>query len=343
MIAIGIIGCGAWGPNHIRVFSGLPSSRVVAAADVDEERLRRVHDLYPGLRCERDYARLLSDRDVEAVVVATPTSTHYTVVRDALEAGKHVLSEKPLAETSAQAEELVASARERGLALMVGHVFLFNAGIAKLKEILDAGSLGDPLYLSAIRTNLGPIRRDVNASYDLAAHDVSIFNWLLGAEPEIVSATGASFLQPEIEDVVAISLKYPAGVLATIQASWLNPKKVRQITVVGKSAMMLWDDLELSNPVALYDKRAEATQEYSDYGEFLRIAMSDGDVRLPKIELEEPLRAQGRVFLENVQSPWNRHRADGEAAIAVVRALEAIQRSLKADGAPVRLEVTTRA
>ena len=337
MTGIAVIGCGAWGPNHIRVFGSLPGSRVVAAVDSDTERLERVRALFPGVRTEREAGAVLADAAVDAVVVATPTATHYPLVRAALEAGKHVLAEKPLTRTTAEGEEVVALARTTGLTLMVGHVFLFNAGVVKLREALEAGEVGDPLVLSAVRTNLGPIRSDVNAAHDLATHDVSIFNWLLGGQPVRVSATGASFLQPDVEDVVAISLSSPGGTLATIHASWLNPKKVRQITVVGTRGMMFWDDLELSNPVALYDKRAEATQEVADYGEFLRISMSDGDVRLPKVELEEPLRVQARAFLDAIAGGGD-GRADAVEGLRTVRVLEAVERSLRAGGAPVEVE-----
>lgn len=334
MISLGVIGCGAWGPNHIRVFGSLGDSAVRVAVDADPDRLDRVRELYPSLELAADADIVFGDPEIDAVVVATPTSTHYDLVRRALGAGKHVLAEKPLAQRSADAEELVELARERDLVLMVGHVFLFNAGIVKLREALEAGEVGRPLFLHAVRTNLGPIRSDVNAAYDLATHDISIFNWLLDAEPAVVSASGAAFLRPAVADVVSISLKYPNGVFATIQASWLNPKKVRQITVVGSRGMMTWDDLELSNPVAFFDKRAEAREAVSDYGEFLRIAMSDGDVRLPKIALEEPLRAQARVFVDAIQGGHD-GRANGAEAVKVVRTLEAVQRSLELEGAPV--------
>jgi predicted dehydrogenase len=334
VLSVGVLGCGAWGPNHIRVFGSLGGSAVRIAVDPDPHRLQRVRELHPSIELAADVEAAVGNDEVDAIVVATPTSTHYDLVRRALDAGKHVLAEKPLAETSAQAQELVECARDRGLALAVGHVFLFNAGIVKLHEALEAGDVGEPLFLHAVRTNLGPIRGDVNAAYDLATHDISIFNWLLGAEPEVVSASGAAFLQPDVEDVVSISLKYPKGIFATIQASWLIPKKVRQITIVGTRGMMTWDDLELSNPVAVFDKRAEATEAVSDYGEFLRISMSDGDVRLPKIDLEEPLRAQARAFLEATRGNGD-GRAGGAAAVKVVRTLEAVQRSLGLGGAPV--------
>jgi predicted dehydrogenase len=331
---VAVIGCGAWGPNHIRVFESLRESAVRMAVDADPIRLEWVRGLFPSVAVAPDVEGAFRDPALDAIVIATPTSTHYDLVRRALTAGKHVLAEKPLAETAADAEELVALAQERDLVLMVGHVFLFNAGIVRVREALKAGEIGEPLFLHAVRTNLGPIRSDVNAAYDLATHDISIFNWLLDAEPVSASACGAAFLQPDLEDVVSISLKYPKGVFATIQASWLNPKKVRQITVVGSRGMMVWDDLELSNPVALFDKRAEAREAVSDYGEFLRISMSDGDVRLPKINLEEPLRAQARAFVDGIRGAHD-GRANGAEAVKVVRTLEAVERSLALEGAPV--------
>jgi predicted dehydrogenase len=334
VVRIGVIGCGAWGPNHIRVFESLPESEVTFAVDSDPSRLERVNELYPAIRCSLNAESVLRDPTVDALVVSTPTVTHYELVRRALEAGKHVLAEKPLSETSSQGQELVDLAEARGLALVVGHVFLFNGGIARLRDVLNAGEIGDPRFLHAVRMNLGPIRSDVNAAYDLAAHDISIFNWLLGSEPDLVSASGAAFLQADLQDVVSISLTYRDGVFATIQASWLHPKKVRQITVVGSRAMMTWDDLELSNPIAIYDRRVETTNDVSDYGEFLRLSMSDGDVCLPKVELPEPLRVQAIAFIETIRAGGD-GRAYGIEGLKVVRTLEAVQRSLERGGAPV--------
>ena len=255
--------------------------------------------------------------------------THYRLVRDALLAGKHVLCEKPLCETAKEGEELVELAAACDRILMVGHVFLFNPAIEKLKELIDSGELGILYYLSAFRTNLGPIRSDANAAYDLAAHDISIFNWLLGAEPEQVLATGASFLQPDVEDVVFISLRYPQGVLASIQASWLDPKKVRQITVVGSQRMATWDDLQLTAPIAIFDKGAVAQPESGDFGEFLRLSMWDGDIRLPKVRSDEPVKLQAMSFLDAIEHGAV-SRSGGAFAVGVVRALEAIAASIKA-------------
>ena len=338
MIKLAVIGCGHWGPNHVRNFNALPESRVDTVADPDEGRLEYVRRMYPGLRCERDYQPIVDNPNIDAVVVATPVSTHYEIVRKSILAGKHVLCEKPLCKDSKQGEELVELARANGRLLMVGHVFLFNAGIAKLKELIDAGELGTLRYLSASRTNLGPIRSDVDVAYDLCSHDISIFNWLLGSEPEVVSATGASFVQPGVEDVVFVSMKYPGNVLTSISASWLDPKKVRQITAVGSRQMATWDDLQLTSPIAIYDKGANTAQDYEDYGEFLRLSMWDRDIRLPKVDFVEPLKAQAMEFLQSLQDGHS-DRSDGTFGLRVVRVLEAIAASMQEGGSPVRVKL----
>lgn len=337
MIGIGIIGCGGWGPNHIRNFQSLPGCRVPAVADIDVARLARISEHFPTVSTETDYKSLLRTSEVNAVVVATPTNTHGSVVRQALEAGKHVLCEKPLCLASAEAHELVELAEKRRLILMVGHVFLFNAGVIKLKELLEGGEVGKVRYVSAVRTNLGPVREDVNAAYDLATHDIAIFNWLLAGTPESLCATGGSYLRPGLEDVVFITLKYPQNILASIQVSWLNPRKVRQITLVGSKKMATWDDLELNTPVAIYDCGASTSRTYNDYGEFLRVSMWDAEVRLPKVRVEEPLRTQARYFLDSIRQ-GHAKISNGAFSIGVVRTLESIAMSLERNSTPVRIE-----
>lgn len=336
MIGISVVGCGHWGPNHVRVFNSFADASVKQIVDPDEKRLARVRAQFPEIPCARDCRVTLRDPEIDAMVIATPTSTHYPLVKEALRAGKHVLCEKPLSETAAEADELEDLARKSGRILMVGHTFLFNGGIAKLKSLCGSGEIGRTQYLAASHTNLGPIRSDVNAAYDLASHDISIFNWLLESEPEVVSATGQSFLQRGIEDVVFLSLRYPSEVLASIRASWLDPKKVRQITVVGSKRMVTWDDLEPTSPITIYDKGALAEPEHNDYGEFLRVSMWDGDIVSPKVEQEEPLRVQDRHFLETIAGATP--RSTGRFAAGVVRTLEAVAKSLKLGGAPVAID-----
>ncbi len=322
-LSVGVIGCGHWGPNHVRVFSSLPGSSVVAVADPDVRRLDSMRQSYPALRRFTDYRELLNQASLDAVVVATPTRTHYEIAREALHAGKHVLVEKPLCLTAVEGDDLVRLAREAGVVLMVGQVFLFHNGIVKLKEFLDAGEAGKLYYIGSTRTNLGPIRQDVNAVYDLASHDVSIFNWLLGSRPLVVSAVGQAFLQDGIEDIAFISLRYPNDVLARIHASWLDPKKVREITIVGASKMITWDDLSPLGTVQVFDKSVFREPYYADYGQFQLLAR-EGDITIPRIQLEEPLKRQARHFLSAIEK-GRAELSDGESGVDVVRTIEAIQ------------------
>ena len=336
MIKLAVIGCGHWGPNHIRTFSSLPGSRVDTVVDLDKKRLEYVREMYPGLRYEHDYRRIISDPEIDAVVVATPIVTHYQIVRESILEGKHVLCEKPLCKETKQGEELVELAHANGRSLMVGHVFLFNPGIVKLRELVGAGELGKIHYLSASRANLGKFLTDANVSWDLCSHDISIFNWLLDSEPEVVSATGSSYVRSGIEDVAFVSMRYPKNVLTNIHVSWLDPKKVRQMTVVGNQQMATWDDLQMASPIAIYDRGASAVQDYGDFGEYLHLSMWDGDIRLPKVPFDEPLKLQAVEFLESLRD--GRHsRSDGGFGLGVVRALEAIDVSMQQGGSPTRV------
>lgn len=335
-VNIGVIGCGHWGPNHVRVFSQIRDSRVVACADLDPKRLEAIREQHPQVRGFTDYREMLKLAEVNAVVVAAPTRVHYPVVKAALEADKHVLCEKPLCTVSREAAELVALAEARGLVLMTGHVFLFNSGIVKLKELVSSGAPGRIFYLRALRTNLGPVRRDVNSVFDLATHDIAIFNWLLDARPESVSAVGGQFLQESIEDVAFISLRYPNNVLGHIQVSWLDPKKLREIVVVGDKKMVIWDELAPAGPITIYDKTVVRDENYEDYGQFQLLAR-EGNITIPNVRLEEPLKAQNRFFLKCVAEgrlPMN----DGSFTVDVVRVLEAIEKSLKSSGAPAPVQ-----
>lgn len=334
---IGVIGCGEWGPNHVRNFAALPNAEVVGVADLREQRLDRIKAQSPGVALFRDASEMMAVAKPDAVVVATPTMTHYDVVRQALQAGKHVLSEKPLCLTGAEADALVQMADERNLRLMVGHVFLFNPGILKLKDLITTGQMGRLFYLFARRTNLGPIRSDVNAVLDLASHDISIYNFLLDAVPTEVSAVGKSFLQPGIQDVSVITLQYPGDVVGSIHVSWLDPKKVREITVVGEARMAIWDDLATLGPVMVFDKGVtKKPREYADFGEF-QLLTREGDVSVPKVPREEPLRMQARAFIEALDVP-ERLRSGGRVGAEVVRVLSAINESMARGGAPVKVD-----
>jgi predicted dehydrogenase len=277
--------------------------------------------------------RALGDPKVTAVVVATPTTTHFEICRRALEAGKHVLVEKPIASALGDAEKLTALAKEKGLILMVGHVFLFNAAVQRVKRYLDEDHLGRVYYISMERTNLGPIRLDVDAAWDLAAHDISIVNYWLNAKASAASAVGGSYINPGIADVVFATLKYPHDVLVNLHASWLNPKKARGITVVGDKRMLTFDDMNLQEPIRVYDKGVtdEPVKGVVDTFASFRASVRDGDVTIPRVAMGEPLKEECEHFL-NCLAEKKQPIADGALGTEVVRTLEAIQRSLKNGG-----------
>jgi predicted dehydrogenase len=334
---VAIIGCGHWGPNHIRAFAELPQCRVVAAVDPDSAKLASLEEKFPHLRFENRYAALLADKRIEAAVVATPAGTHYEIVRDVLMAGKHVLCEKPLCQSAATARALVALAEERRLVLMTGHVFLFNAGLNALKDVLINDKLGHVRHLSAIRTNLGPIRNDVNAAYDLAAHDVAIFNWLLDGRPTQVSACGAAYLRPGIQDVVSLSLIYPDKVFATVYASWLSPVKARRICVIGERRMAAWEDGQSDMAVTIYDKGTAVLADNTGGEAAPRVSIWDGEIRKIKKQWLEPLKLQAEHFLWRLRHLDAAGPCDGKFALDVVETLEAVCHSMRAGGAPIPL------
>lgn len=333
MINIGVIGCGHWGPNHIRNFSNLGESAVSICCDKNQERLAVLKKSYPNLKFTSDYMEILKDKDIQAVIVATPTSTHYKVVKECLEYDKDILCEKPLTQNVAEAEELAELVKVKERILLVGHVFLFNTGIQKLREYIQNDTLGKVYYIHSTRTNLGPIRDDANVVWDLASHDVAIFDYLLNSHPLEATAKGAFFLQKEIEDVAFISLTYPNRILANIHVSWLDPRKVREITIVGNKKMAIWNDLVSdTGPIRIYDKGVIWEPYYQDFGEF-KLLVQDGDITIPKINLGEPLKHQARHFINCVETR-TKPISDCQFALNVVRSLDAIQSSMKMGGSP---------
>lgn len=328
-VRIGVIGFGQWGPNHVRNFSLLDGVEVVRVCDSSEARLAAARNFLRGVATTGNAAEITSAPDIDAVVVATPTGSHYALVKAALEAGKDVLCEKPLAQTSAQCRELADLAAKRGRILMVGHVFLYNSGVLHLKTDLDRGELGRVYYMDAVRTNLGPVRKDVGAIYDLASHDISIFNFLLGAQPLEVSATGNSVLQTGIEDVGFLTLYYPGNVVCHAHTSWLNPRKVRQLTIVGDHKMAVWDDMNNLEPIRYYDKGVTA-DHYSSFGEFQMI-LRDGQITIPKVRMSEPLQKQDGEFIASIRSR-RAPIADARLGLAVVLIMEAAMESLQNHG-----------
>jgi len=338
MISVGVIGCGHWGPNHIRIFSQIPNVKVRLCSDLDEARLSSIKGQYPDLCVTKDHREILSDPGIDTVCVATPTATHFHLVKEALEADKHVLCEKPLSLKPQECLELKKIADIRKKTLAVGHIFLFNEGIRQLKKYVVSGELGNVYYAHSARTNLGPFRYDVNALWDLAPHDVAIFNYLFDTVPVSVSARGQKCLKTSLEDLAFATLEYPNNVLINIHVSWLDPRKVRQITIVGDQKMVVWDDLDNLGPVRLYDKHVEKTQVfYQTYGEF-QLLSKEGSITIPKIVAYEPLKTQNQYFVECLTKGQSPDLIDAVKAYDVVRTLEAIQSSIDNGGQPVKVK-----
>lgn len=337
MIKIGVVGCGHWGPNHIRIFSSLSDSKVLMCCDISEERLRSVKALFPSIATTGRPQDIFRNNDIDAVCIAAPTASHFSLTKEALEGGKHVLCEKPLALTPEECRHLQELARKFKKILMVGHVFVFNAGIVRLREYLKSNELGTVHYAHSERTNLGPFRYDVNALWDLAPHDISIFNYLFNNSPVSVSARGQRCLGTSLEDMAFATLEYPNNILVNIHVSWLDPKKVRQITIVGDKKMVSWDDLDNAGPVKLYDKHVERTATfYETYGEF-QLLSKEGSITIPKIDAVEPLKTQNQYFIECLLKGKTPDIADAQKGLEVVRALCAIQESMDKQGAPVTI------
>ncbi len=331
---VGVIGFGQWGPNHVRSFGNIDGCEVRRVCDTTPARLALARKQFRDVDLTGDPTAITLATDIDAVVVATPVHTHVALVKQALEAGKDVLCEKPLAATSAECRALCELAAEKRRVLMVGHVFLYNPCVQHLKIDLDRGELGRIYYMDAVRTNLGPVRRDVGAIHDLASHDISIFNHLLGAAPSTVSATGGFFLQEKVEDIGFLTLTYPKGVVCHIHTSWLNPRKVRQLTIVGDHKMAVWDDMNNLEPIRYYDKGVTA-DHYSSFGEFQMI-LRDGAIMIPKVKLYEPLLRQDQDFIECLRSR-RPPAASCDFGLAVVEVLEAARASLQQNGAVVKV------
>jgi predicted dehydrogenase len=335
-LGIAILGCGYWGINHVRVFSELPESQVVVVCDRRTDRLEEIGRRFPGVALTTGVEDALRLDGVDAAVVCTEATAHYSLARRCLAAGKHVLVEKPMTTTAAEAEELIALAGSKGVTLMVGHTFLYNAGVRRVKAYIEQAEVGRVYYLYARRTNLGPIRRDVNALWDLAPHDVSIFNYLLDSMPEWVSAVGAKVLWNSREDVGFISLGYRDGIIGHVHVSWTDPNKVREVVVVGSDKRIVFNDLNALERVRVFEKGVTPTPaEAPSYGEY-HLLMRDGDIISPKIEVSEPLKNQCSHFIECATSgscPFT----GGQEGLEVVRVMEAVDRSIERKGAPVEV------
>ena len=321
MIRVGLAGLGYWGPNLARNFDDL--SDLVWLCDLSTELLERFGARYPNARTTARFEDLLEDESLQAIVVATPVTTHFDLARQALAAGKHVFVEKPPALSASEADELVALAEEHDLVLLPGHLLLYHPAVAKMKALIDSGELGDIRYLYGNRQNLGQIRIDENALWSLGVHDLSVILHLLGEEPIEVWARGESFIHEGVEDVVFCYLRFPSGVVAHMHLSWLDPHKMRKMTVVGSKKMAVFDDMELERKVTVYDKGTE--QRAESYGEW---RTRTGDIYIPKVPNDEPLRLECRHFISLAAGDGDPMTAAREGAV-VVRVLEQLQHSLE--------------
>jgi predicted dehydrogenase len=330
---IGVTGCGYWGPNLIRNFRSLPGCRVKTACDFSNERLRYIKQLYPEVETTVKFDDLINDPDISAICVATPVWTHFELAKKSLESGKHTFVEKPLSSTADQCRKLIEIADEKQLILMTGHTFIYSAPVNKIKEIYENGDIGEILYVSSQRMNLGLFQKDINAAWDLAPHDISIIKYVIGADVISVNCQGEAHINPGVEDVTNLSLKFSSKAFATIQNSWLDPNKVRRMTFVGSKRMILYDDNEPLEKIKIYDKRVEVPPHYDTFGEF-HYSYHYGDMYAPYLKQIEPLKVQCEHFLfciNNGQEP----NSSGNEGLEVVEVLEAASKSLEKGGASV--------
>lgn len=335
MITTAVVGTGNWGKNLVRVFYSLRNSRLICLCDTDPGNLAAVGRSCPGVRLTGDYREVLEDRGLQAVAIATPAASHYSLARESLLAGKHTFVEKPLCLSASEARDLVNLAESESLVLMAGHLLIYHPATAMLKRMIDQGELGEIYYIYSQRVNLGMVRRDENALWSLGPHDISIILHLIGESPVEVSARGASYLQPGTEDVVFLIMRFPSGSMAHVQLSWLDPHKERKITVVGSRKMAVFDDMQASEKIKVFDKGINISRDYNSYAELL--TLREGDILIPQLKMEEPLAAECRHFIECVEQKAI-CRTGGNNGLEVVRVCEAATESIARGGAPVNLE-----
>ena len=325
MVRLGVIGYGYWGPNIVRNFSTHQDCKVVAVCDKNPAALARVLGRHPGVRVTTEVDDIVTSTEIDAVAIVTPVSFHHELTKKALENGKHVFVEKPFTATSAQAEELIELAERKNLQIMVDHTFLFTGAVRKIKNLIDEGALGPLYYYDSTRVNLGLFQHDVNVLWDLAPHDLSIMDYFIGQEPELVVATGGAHVNA-LENVAYLTVYFPNNVLAHINVNWLSPVKVRTTLVGGQKKMLVWNDLDPAEKLRVYDKGADVRTEQGRHQAL--VSYRTGDMWAPRVEEVEALQVETRYFLDcikNGMKPFN----DGQAGLRVVRILEAAEQSLR--------------
>jgi len=334
-IKVGVVGCGYWGPNLVRNFRSLGDCDLKVMCDMNEQRLTHLKSLYPEVEGAMDFNHMLNGIGLDAVVIATAVKAHFPLARASLLAGKHTMIEKPLASSTAQCEELIEIAEKNGLILMIGHTFLYSPAVRKIKEIVDAGDIGDIRYICARRLNLGLFQKDINVAWDLAPHDISIIQHVMGEQPVAVNCRGSAHITPGVEDVTTMCLSFRRQQTAVVQSSWLDPRKVREMTIVGSQRMIVYDDVAPLEKIRIFDARVERPPHYDTFAEF-HYAYHYGDVYAPYIKQEEPLKVECQHFLDSIRN-GTAPLSDGRQGMQLVQILEASSESLRRGGGPVEM------
>jgi len=339
-LGIGVIGCGYWGPNLIRNFYEHSQTELLGVCDLDDERLGFIDNRYPTVQTSKDYRDLLDNKDIDAVCIATPVGTHFELAMECARAGKHLLVEKPLASNVKDARELVAECKRQGVVLMVDHTFIYTAAVREIKKLIDTGELGDVLYYDSERINLGLVQADVNVLWDLAVHDLSIIQYLLPDQPQAVSATGMRHIPGRQETIAYLTLHYSSGFIAHCHVNWMSPVKVRRTLIGGSKKMVLYDDVEPSEKIRLYDSGITLSNNPSE-GSLLRdrqlmVDYRKGDVLIPHLPPTEALKTEVDHFVECILENKTPD-SSGERGADLVAMLEAASKSLFLKGQPVTL------
>jgi len=340
MIKVAVIGCGYWGPNLIRNFNSLAECQVKVVCDIDNQRLAHIESLYSGIKTTTDFNLVVNDAEIDAITIATPVRFHHEMAKKSLQAGKHTFIEKPLASSTAECRELIEIAKSNELTIIVGHTFVYSPPVRKVKEIISRGALGEIQYISARRLNLGLFQTDINVTWDLAPHDISIILYVLGIYPTSVNCQGKAHVNPDIEDITTLTLNFDNDCFATIQSSWLDPNKIRQMTFVGSRRMLVYDDLEPNEKIKIYDKRVETPPYYDTFAEF-HYSYHYGDVYSPYLKQYEPLKMECQHFLDCIKT-GKKPESCGYEGFKVVEILETASESLKRDGARVDISILER-
>jgi predicted dehydrogenase len=335
IINVAVVGCGYWGPNLIRNFISLPDCKVKTVCDLDTERLAHMKQLYPSIHTTTRFDEVIQDNEIDAVAIATPVQSHFKLAQACLRVDKHVYIEKPMAASARECQQLNDISEKKGLTLIVGHTFIYSAPVRTVKEIVDSGYLGDIYYINTQRLNLGLFQKDINVAWDLAPHDLSIILYLIDESPKSVNCLGESHVNEAVEDVTTMTLGFSHRKFAIIQSSWLDPNKVRRMTIIGSKRMLVYDDTQPLEKIKIYDKRVEVPPHYDSYAEF-HYSYHYGDMHAPYIKQTEPLKVLCEHFLECIQT-GTKPESSGLEGLQVVQILEAASASLKNAGARVKI------